>query len=246
MSYKIKSFGLSDIGLTRETNEDAYVISDLNRVYILADGMGGHLAGEVAAKEAVDAFHRSIDSKHLAPLPKDEIVKEITCAIDAANRHVYKMSLSSASLRGMGTTLCSLLFSQEDLFVAHVGDSRVYRLRSGELEQLTEDHSLQREMLEYANFASEQIDELKYKSIITKAIGTQDHVIPSIKRIDFETGDWFLLCSDGLSDYLSHCEMEEILNRSIALDHCACGLIEAAKAKGGQDNITVILLQIEE
>ncbi len=246
MSYKIKAFGLSDIGLMRDKNEDAYVISDSKRFYILADGMGGHLAGEVAAREAVNVYSELIEPELLVSLPKEEIVSKIAAAIQKTNLHVYQMSLSEPSLKGMGTTLCSLFFSEDALFVAHVGDSRIYRLRSGELEQLTDDHSLEREILEHAYFASEQMDEARYKGVITKAIGTQSRVVPSVKVAEFEVGDCFLLCSDGLSDFLSHCEMEEILNRSIALEHCACGLIEAAKAKGGQDNITVILLQIEE
>jgi serine/threonine protein phosphatase PrpC len=248
MPFEVSSFGLSDVGLIRQKNEDVWAqLADLH-VYILADGMGGHRSGDIAASEAV-SYLADILSRELPALPVDhrsiyEVGSCIRHAIEATNRHVYKMSKTEEALKGMGTTLCCLHIHEEGLIYAHVGDSRIYRMRQGDLEQLTEDHSLLRELVATGQLAEQKASDFVYKNIITKAIGTEPIVEPSVGVGDLEPGDLFMLCSDGLSDLLNKEDIEEILRLTPDVEQAVLNLVEAAKARGGHDNITVVLTYI--
>jgi len=248
MRYKVVACGLTDVGLVRQNNEDYWAEAPSLNFFALADGMGGHRAGEVASKEAVKALieilNKTIGASE-ADLDLHELHGVIQYAIEYANETIYKMSTKKVDLRGMGTTLCCLLFNSQGIVYAHVGDSRIYRLRDGRLEQLTKDDSLLRQLSDAGKIADEDVGEALYKGIITKAIGTEKEVDPSVHIAEAVDHDLYLMCSDGLSDMLSLKEMEEILNSTKNLKEASQILVEAAKKKGGFDNVTVVLTKIE-
>jgi protein phosphatase len=166
-------------------------------------------------------------------------------AIVHVNGLVYKMGRTKNELRGMGTTLCCLLFHPEGLVYAHVGDSRIYRLRDGKFEQLTKDHSLLRDLVDQGQLNDSEATDFLYKNIITKAIGTEPKVEPTVKSSPIQIGDTYLMCSDGLSDLLSTKEIGEILKESISKEAAAVSLVKRANAVGGRDNITVVIVKIK-
>lgn len=248
MHFNVAVFGLSDVGLVRQKNEDVWAEIPQWGLYLLADGMGGHRAGEVAAKETV-ATLADLLGKMLCSLPDGatDLFATGSCirqAIEQVNRTIYELSKTEHCLKGMGTTLCCLKIHEEGLIYAHVGDSRIYRMRSGDLEQLTEDHSLLRELISAGQIREQNAGDFLYKNIITKAIGTEPIVEPSVAMRDLEPNDLFLLCSDGLSDLLQKEVIEEILQNTEDLTRSASKLVEAAKACGGYDNITVVLIKV--
>ncbi|MBS0625039.1 MAG: serine/threonine-protein phosphatase [Verrucomicrobia bacterium] len=244
MPPRLKSFGLSDIGLVRPNNEDVWAALPEIGFFALADGMGGHQAGEVAAKEAID--HLSHKIREIDPnLSQTAMIEKMRDAIESANRWVHKMSRQSSSYTGMGTTLCCVYWSQTSVIYAHVGDSRIYRLRGDQLDLLTQDHSLFAKWMSMGEKAKECETPYPYKNVITRAIGTHAKANPEITFCPFEPGDLFFLCSDGLSDVLESEEIKKILHRSPDLATAAGRLIQKAKIKGSHDNITVLIIQCE-
>ena len=233
---KFISYGLSDIGLVRSNNEDVWTALPDIGFFALADGMGGHQAGEIAAKEAIENLSHLIRQNSSSDKSLKGIAKDLREAIESANRWVYQMSKKSNVLAGMGTTLCCLYWTPEAVVYAHIGDSRIYRLREGQLDLLTRDHSL---------FPKGKT-ESHYKNVITRAIGTHPKANPEIAISPYEPGDLFFLCSDGLSDVLTDDDMKKILHRSEDLGTAAKRLIEKAKIKGSHDNITVLMIQCED
>ncbi len=243
MPLSLKSFGLSDIGLTRSNNEDVWVACPEIGFFALADGMGGHQAGEVAAKEALENLTAS--AQKIKSRDCMELIIELRHAIEKANSWVYQLGKESQLLNGMGTTLCCMLWNEEMVIYAHVGDSRIYRLREQKLELLTRDHSLFAKWLETGRLAEECETPFPYKNVITRAIGTAARANPEIAVSTYHPGDVYFLCTDGLSDVLSLLEMEKILNRSPDLENASKRLIEKAKIKGSSDNITILMVQSE-
>lgn len=249
MPYKVHSVGLSDIGLVRQNNEDDWFQDTKKKFYAIADGMGGHQAGEVASHEALKALHTYINlSQDLLDESTgiDEARKIIMEAIEESNAHVYSLGRKDSELRGMGTTLCCLFFHPKGLIYGHVGDSRIYRMRNKKLLQLTKDHSLLRELLDLGQLNDRQVGDFAHKNIITKAIGPESRIQPSVRISDCEAGDLFLMCTDGLSDLVPLDEIETLLNKKNSLKGTAQLLIQAAKDKGGHDNITVLLVKLQE
>lgn len=243
-SYKISSFGRSEIGLVRENNEDAWEsISEL-QFFILADGMGGHRAGEVAARETVDRLsllvRKSFNKESLKD--HDSLIHDL---IQKVNYDVYQKSRSDSDLRGMGTTLCCIYFHEKGVMFAHVGDSRIYRFHKNKLQQLTRDHSLVTEMIDLGELHERNAEGVNYKNIITRAIGTEPNVEISMGISESEENDLFLMCSDGLSDLLSPKMIENILEEADNLEITVNNLINAAMKLGGRDNVTVVLMRIE-
>lgn len=237
----------SDVGLVRQNNEDVWHVIPELWTYILADGMGGHQAGEVAAREAVESLTNSL----LRGLPEadrstlDKAIEVLQDGIEEANDHVYQLSRSYPEFKGMGTTLCCLHFHPDGIVYGHVGDSRIYRYRDGVLEQLTRDHSLLREMMDKGQLREDDATDFAYKNIITRAIGADQEVIPCLEKDSLQEGDLFLLCSDGLSDLLDRQTLEQIFNESASLSTLSQDLISQANACGGNDNITVVLIKME-
>lgn len=249
MPYKIQVFGLTDVGHVRENNEDLWGEVPECHFYVLADGMGGHRAGEVAAEEAVNAICNEIRTMFPPEgnsLTFDEAHGAIHLAFENTNAVVHAKGKSSPELKGMGTTLCSLLFHEHGLIYAHVGDSRIYRVRAGMLDQLTRDHSLLREMIERGQSKAHGEDGKRIKNIITKAIGTEPNVDPAVHMSEVQEGDLFLMCTDGLSDMLNDSEIEAIMGRDEPIKLLAHRLIDAAKARGGHDNITAVIVHVHQ
>lgn len=245
MPYRFSAFGISDIGL-RNNNEDAWeLLTDLG-FFILADGMGGHKAGEVAAQKAIECLSdlvRKVIGRNKANLSLVEAAAFVRRAIEQVNSAVYKLGRANVTLRGMGTTLCCLYLHEEGVVYGHVGDSRIYCLRQGTLKRLTQDHSLLRDLVDLGQLSEEEAKGFLYKNIITRAIGTDPEVEPSVHTMDIQGDDYFLLCSDGLSDVLSDSLIELIMRACPDPQKCAEQLVEEAKNRGAQDNITVILIK---
>lgn len=248
--FKINSYGISDVGLVREQNEDRWAAFPEYGLFILADGMGGHLGGEVAAEEAVDQM-----STRICSWPEDDQVaveKKVASlreAILAMNAAIYKKGQADESLHGMGTTLCLLYTYNTHAILAHVGDSRIYRLRDKQVEQLTEDHSLVNELMGMGVGGEEDAETCSYKNILnknilTRAVGTQPKVKPSIHIYPLQPDDLFMLCSDGLTNYVSKAEIGQLLTSGGSLQEKAEAFVSLAKGHGGGDNITLILVNI--
>lgn len=234
------SFGLSDIGLRRSNNEDVWIALPDKGFFALADGMGGPQAGEVAAHEAI---HHLADSvRKMKKKSCLELIIELRDAIEEANRWVYQMGQTSDALQGMGTTLCCLLWHEEAVLYAHVGDSRIYRLRDQKLELLTRDHSLFSRWLKTGRLAEEEPPS-RYKNVITRAVGTGTHANPEVAVAAHRPGDLYLLCTDGLSDVLPLEEIEKILLQEETLSSASEKLIERAKIKGSCDNMTLLIVR---
>ena len=233
----INAFGKTDIGTVRTSNEDAFASLDEEQFYVLADGMGGHLAGEVASKEAVDfmcrGMHQITQNNFAASGPRlvEDQLKQLIISTNAWVKH---LSGTSNIYMGMGTTLCCALFHKKMLYYAHVGDSRIYRLRKSSFTLLTKDHS--------------DIRKTKRgnKKLLTQAVGTQTRVEPDVNSLSIEANDIYLLCSDGLTDFVPSEIVLSILNSKKTVEEKVSNLIDSAKTYGGSDNITAFLLEIEK
>ena len=248
MPYKIVAYGLSDVGLVRPNNEDYWGELPSLNFYALADGMGGHRAGEVAAQEAVTVLCGIIEETigiNEAELTIDEVHGVLQFAIENVNESIYKMGQSSPALKGMGTTLCCIHFHPMGLVYAHVGDSRIYRHRNKKLEQLTNDHSLLRELADMGQL-DDRTSRSAYKNIITRAIGTEAYVEPAVHTTEVIDGDIYLMCSDGLSDMLTSKEIESIISSTTSVEKVCKKLIFRAKEKGGHDNVTVVVAKVKD
>jgi protein phosphatase len=220
----MKAFGISDIGPTRPNNEDVFLSRPEMGLFALADGVGGHRAGEVAAYEAIRALSEAIEG-----YPDSISEKELFLAFDASNRWVYQMGRGSFALEGMGTTLTCLLIRKERSFFAHVGDSRLYRFRQGRLRLLTQDHHIIRDG----------------KKKLSRIIGLPTPTLPDVSPLQVMAGDRFLLSSDGL-EQLSIQEIENILLTSPSKEEAGKNLIDRAKLLGSRDNMTALLVEIDE
>lgn len=238
---KFGVFGLSDIGVSRANNEDVWIACPEVGFFALADGMGGHQAGEVAAKETLEHLSHSV--KQIQSSDPWEWTIALRHAIEKANQWVYRLGQSENALSGMGTTLCCLVWAREAVIYAHVGDSRIYRNREGRLELLTQDHSL---FAKWLQFKRESHTPFPYKNVITRAVGTAPIANPEIAVCSHQPGDLFFLCTDGLSDVLSLEEIETLINDSPNLEAASKGLIQKAKFKGSSDNITILMVQSEK
>lgn len=245
MSYKILAYGLSDIGLVRQNNEDAWTQVPDDQFFALADGMGGHQAGEIASKEAVENLCVIFKKKYVEGKTLLQTKQIIAESIKEVNQLIYKMSHRDDKLSGMGTTLCCVFLHPLGLVYGHVGDSRIYRFRHQRLKQLTQDHSLLRDLIDLGQLNEREAQGFQHKNIITKAIGTEPNVEPSVKTDSVMPDDIILMCSDGLTDMLSHDEIERIIKHSPVQD-ITTNLVEASKHKGGLDNITVVMMKIQD
>jgi len=239
MALRIVEYaGLSDVGRQREANEDSYVLAA--PVFVVADGMGGARAGEVASRTATEVFEGAADA------PEGTPEQRLTRMTQDANRRIFDLSQSDASTRGMGTTLTAAMVSPAGVSIGHVGDSRAYRLRDGSLEQLTHDHSLVAELERSGQLTAEAAVHHPQRSIITRALGPEADVDVDAHTHATRPGDAFLLCSDGLTSMVSDAEIESIVRGSATLSEAASGLVRAANQSGGRDNITVVLFRVDD
>jgi serine/threonine protein phosphatase PrpC len=248
--------GLTDVGLQRDHNEDSFAILQDHELYIVADGMGGHRAGDVASKLAteaiVDFFRATAAEDFTWPFHFDSRMSEeenrLLTGIKIANRQIVERSSRSRECHGMGTTVVGALFSGKKgkMYIGHVGDSRAYRVRGGEIRQMTRDHSLVNDyLLAMPELTEEQKSELP-KNVITRALGMQEHVSVDLQGDDASVGDCYVLCSDGLSGMIEDAEILEIVSQSPTIDEACRKLIALANEHGGEDNITAVLVKIEE
>ena len=226
---KIKAFGFSDIGIKRPNNEDAWLSLPEKRFFALADGMGGHNAGEVASKETISSLRLLAEEKFGSTPFSKELITLLENAFHEANQRVWMLGQKNKEYYGMGTTLCVLYLYKDAVIYAHVGDSRIYRYRKKEIILLTEDHI-------HTNTAK--------RRILTRAIGTSSKTTPAIASASAIKGDIFFMCSDGLTDFVSELEIEEILKKSRSLKKAVFRLIEKAKEKGSNDNITILMIKV--
>src|ERR687897_37346 len=231
------TFGRSDVGRQRTANEDSLVVRP--PLFAVADGMGGAKAGEVASAVAVEAVEDARDSSEPAEAQLAGIVRD-------ANRRIYELAAGDESRRGMGTTLTLAMLHGDEVSLAHVGDSRAYRLRGGELQQLTRDHSLVAELERSGQITAEAAEHHPQRSIITRALGPEPDVEVDTYTLAGREGDLFLICSDGLTSMVSDEEMASILRSARSLGEAADELVRAANQSGGKDNITVILFRLGE
>ena len=243
----MKAVGISDIGKCRKNNEDAYYISageDLTEnLYLVADGMGGCNAGEVASSSAIEAF-LAYFWKEMKHATSEDILDMLTGAMSAANWEVYMKSNSDRELAEMGTTLVAAAVREDKAYIAHVGDSRAYLFRKREMHPLTTDHSYVMELVKNGNITREEAASHPKRNVITRAIGIKNTVETDTAICPVKTGDILLLCTDGLCGMLQDEEMAKILNKRTELEKKAELLVAEANKKGGFDNISLILIQI--
>jgi protein phosphatase len=230
----------TDTGRARSANEDAYWVH--SPLFVLADGMGGAQAGEVASHTAVDVFSAA------GGLPDGEGTYEerLAALVEEANVRVHAQAQSDEQFAGMGTTLTVAYVGEDDLAIAHVGDSRFYVLRDGELQQLTDDHSLVGELVRRGQISAEEAEDHPQRSIITRALGIEGQVVVDHFSWRVRDGDIFLLCSDGLTGMVPDAKVAEIISGAPTLSDAARQLVDAANAAGGRDNIPVILFRVED
>ena len=240
---------LSDVGRQRANNEDAVLIDAEHGIVVLADGMGGYNAGEVASALAVDLVVRDLRSwlttaAHRAGVR--DVRRAMEICVDLANRQIFEAANTHIAFEGMGTTLVMAVLYHGSLIVGHVGDSRLYRWRSGRLDQITRDHSLLQEQLDIGLITPEEAELSGNRNLVTRALGVEDTVLLDVRELVVTPGDVFLLCSDGLNDMLSDHDIADILGEDLPLDAKAARLIHEANERGGRDNITVALLSTRE
>ena len=235
----------SDPGRARDNNEDAVAFDDSVRLGVLADGMGGYNAGEIASGMAT-AFIKSELSRWLAEAGRSASVREIRRAmeicVDNANLSIFNAANSNPHYAGMGTTLVVSVFQDGRLLLGHIGDSRCYRFRGGVLLQITKDHSLLQEQIDAGLITPEQAAGSSIKNLVTRALGVEDAVMLEINEHEVESGDCYLMCSDGLSDMVDDAEIASILGGPVPMDQKADILIAVANEHGGRDNISVLLV----
>lgn len=249
--------GLTDVGLQREHNEDSLCLLPEHQLFIVADGMGGHRAGDVASKMATHAmasFFKATEGEDSTwPFSFDPHLSvdenRLVTSIKVANRKIFEASVKHREVHGMGTTVVSALFSKVRgrMYLAHVGDSRAYRLREGQLSQLTRDHSLVNDYLHLVpDMTEEQREELP-KNVITRALGIQESVVVDLVPDEPQPHDVYVLCSDGLSGMITDEEIARIVTEAgDDMEAATRTLIEAANANGGEDNVTVVTLMFTE
>jgi serine/threonine protein phosphatase PrpC len=226
----------TDTGRQRGANEDAFFIR--SPIFVVADGMGGAQAGEVASKAAAEAFDRD-----LPDIPPERLLRE---TIEAANREIHRLAQADPSRAGMGTTITAAIVDaeSEEVCIGHVGDSRAYRLRGGRLERLTRDHSLVEEMRRKGQITEAQAEDHPQRSIITRALGPEPEVDVDVHAVPAAPGDTFLLCSDGLTTMVGEDRIRTLLAASGSMGEAVRGLVDEANRAGGRDNITALAFRL--
>src|SRR3954452_4748385 len=228
----------TDTGRQRNANEDSLFVEA--PLFVVADGMGGAQAGEVASRAAAESF-----AQNLPPAPPERLLEE---TIAGATRTIHELARKDPSLTGMGTTTTAALvdLDSEEVAIGHVGDSRAYRLRAGKFEQLTRDHSLVEEMRRKGQLTDAQAEDHPQRSIITRALGPEPEVQVDLQTVPVQAGDVFLICSDGLTTMLDDEKIAHILSRATSLQSAVRALVDEANRAGGRDNITVVTFRLED
>lgn len=242
---------MTDVGRVRDGNEDSFLVDEALSLFVVADGMGGHAAGEVASGMAVHAFRETIAAASAElrgfecgiGASREDILRLMEQGVQAACGAVFQEAQDNPERRGMGTTLIALLVIGSRGFIAHVGDSRVYMVREDTVHQLTEDHSLINELLKRGRLAPEQIEKLNMKNAVTRAVGVYASVEADTLDFDVLPGDRFLLCSDGLTEYVESADILKVF-REVPVDGVAQRFVDHANGAGGKDNITAVVVKV--
>jgi serine/threonine protein phosphatase PrpC len=255
---KLHSVARTDVGRRRQVNEDALFRDDERGFYVVADGVGGHNKGEIASREAVEqlrmwVYGASRDLDHLVERVRGgdnecvwDIRRLLESGVKSACYMVYGMAELDPEKKGMSTTLSALLIRANLAFAVHVGDSRVYRVRSGNVLQMTEDHTLINYKVKHGMMTRAEAEKATGKNVITRAVGHKDYVQVDTVDIDVDSGDRFLLCSDGLHGYFTSDEEVRELCSEGALDECAEAAVALANQRGGKDNITAVVIEVQK
>jgi len=243
----LKAFAVSDVGRRRETNEDSFLLEQGQGLFAVADGMGGHAAGEVASRLAIDtlkeALHRDAPARSFGTT--DEAGNWLREAVIEANKRIWDSIRQHEEQRGMGTTVVALLRSGDDAVIGHVGDSRIYLLRGGALHRMTSDHSWVNEQVKLGLLSDEAAQRHPMRNIVTRALGSRTEATAELREEGIRPGDVFLLCSDGLNTMVPDPEIEAILQRSGEDPERACReLVSRANERGGEDNTTVVVVHV--
>jgi len=246
-SMTLEFFSATDTGRARNNNEDSVAVDDPTALVVLADGMGGYNAGEVASGMAT-SFIKSELGRWLSEASENatdtDVRRAMDICVDNANRAIFNAANSNPQYAGMGTTLVVGVFRDSRLLMGHVGDSRGYRLRASRLTQITHDHSLLQEQIDSGLITPEQAAFSANKNLVTRAVGVEDTVLLETHLHDVLPGDTYLLCSDGLSDMLDDESISQLLMSAETLPEAASALIDAANEAGGKDNISVVLARV--
>jgi protein phosphatase len=246
-----RSAARTDVGRKREHNEDSFLVNEDLGLYVVCDGMGGHAGGETASRLAVQTIERELISARLraddpfatqAPLAESPLADALREAVEGACAAVFRTSRKNPELAGMGTTCTCLLLHREHAIVGHVGDSRAYLVRGGEIWQLSEDHSLVNEQVRAGLLTPDEARHSRLKNIITRSVGFEEDVLVDVIGVVTEPSDRFVLCSDGLSNLVENDEIRDALER-LDVSEAPQALIEMANARGGDDNITVVAVR---
>ncbi len=254
VAASVRVWALTDVGKVRDHNEDAYLVDSELGLFVVADGMGGHAAGEVASRMAVDAVTEAVRRQASVlkaylddpeqTVHRKDLLTLLESAVQAGCSTVYEESRRDIRKRGMGTTIEVLLVVGTKAFAAHVGDSRIYLLRQDGVHQLTEDHSLINELIRRGRMSPERLATVEQKNAVTRALGPYPSVEVDVFDFDLLAGDRIILCTDGLSNHLEPQDLSETLE-NIDLDAAAQALVDLANARGGRDNITAIVVAID-
>ncbi len=234
----------TDVGVVRSGNEDAYLMLAERGLFVVADGMGGHAAGEVASDMATRLVAEGY--KPVRGMSDDELMAQMVAAIRAANAAIFERTLQEHDKRGMGTTATVLALLPRRYLIGQVGDSRAYVLRGGVMTQITKDHSYVQEQVDAGRLTPEEARVHPYANVITRCVGSSGDVVPDLYIGTLEVGDLVLLASDGLTGMVEDEDLQEILEKGTSLEERVDRLIEEANRRGGLDNITMILVQVDE
>ncbi|KAA6230457.1 Stp1/IreP family PP2C-type Ser/Thr phosphatase (plasmid) [Chlorobium phaeovibrioides] len=237
-------FGMTDVGMKREGNEDAFLLLPEKHLYIVSDGMGGHNAGEVASQTAVDALQVFFDFNAIQPIPEESKEEVMINAVHEANRQVFEKGLSAPEYSGMGCTLLVAFIDKSTLHVCHVGDSRLYVIDKKKIIQVSTDHSVVMELVQAGQMTKAEARHSYLKNQLTQALGTSPVVRPEYIQRTLKKGDTVLLCTDGLWDMLSDEEIYTIVRKGAKPEEICSKLISKANEAGGNDNITVVIATI--
>ncbi len=250
---KIRFAGLTDVGRVRDHNEDNFLIADGFPLAAVSDGMGGHASGEVASQITVDTLKRYYTDTSEAGvvtwpfrLPSLQVERDrMTVSIKLANTIIYDTGKRDASKKGMGCTVDAIFFSQGRFFIGHVGDSRVYRIRGNQIGLLTEDHSLLNDYKRMKAMSGDEAESFPHKNVVVRALGLAPQVFVDIIVEEYQVGDLYLLCSDGLCDMLKDDAILATVTRFQSIDTAAQTLVQQANEAGGVDNITALIVRVE-